>query len=162
MIPARHFVQSKFISLGFLAIGIFLLMQVILPLISFQIWTIGQSASNQILVSPSRSSGRVLGVSVQNKDNFPIFVSSLTRNTEPTYSEFQLSIPRLKLDKVPVYVDSNDLSKGLAQLPGSALPGEKGNMFISGHSALNKFFLSQKAIFANLTDLKKGLRLLYH
>ena len=146
----------RVVSLGFLSIGIFVLIQVILPVVSFQIWTIGQRVNNQILVSPSRSSGRVLGVSVQNKDNFPIFVSNLTRNTEPTYSEFQLSIPRLKLDKVPVYVDSNDLSKGLAQLPGSALPGEKGNMFISGHSALNNFFVGQKAIFANLTDFKKG------
>lgn len=146
----------RVVSLGFLSIGIFVLIQVILPVVSFQIWTIGQRVNNQILVSPSRSSGRVLGVSVQNKDNFPIFVSNLTRNTEPAYSEFQLSIPRLKLDKVPVYVDSNDLSKGLAQLPGSALPGEKGNMFISGHSAINNFFAGQKAIFANLTDFKKG------
>ncbi|MDO8577055.1 MAG: class E sortase [Candidatus Daviesbacteria bacterium] len=160
MIPARHFVQSKFISLGFLAIGIFLLMQVILPLISFQIWTIGQSAGNQILVSPSRSSGRVLGVSVQNKDNFPIFVSSLTRNTEPTYSEFQLSVPKLKIESSTVYVDSNDLSKGLVQLPGSAMPGGKGNVFITGHSSLNTFIPGQNAIFAKLTDLKKGDELL--
>jgi len=94
-----------------------------------------RDGNNQILISPQKSDEQVLGISVQNKDNFPAFVSNLTRETRPNYSQFQISIPRLNIENSPVYVDSNDLSKGLAQLPGSALPGEKGNVFISGHSA---------------------------
>lgn len=146
---------SKLISIGFLSMGIFILMQVILPIVSFQIWWFGQEHSNKTLISPTKSKGEVLGVSVQNKDNFPAFVSNRTREVRPSYSQFQLSVPRLKIADSAVYVDSNDLSKGLIQLPGSALPGEKGNIFISGHSAIS-IFTGKSAIFAKLSDLKKG------
>lgn len=146
----------RVVSLGFLSIGIFILIQVILPIASFQIWSIGQKVNNQVLISPIKSKKGVLGISVQNRSNFPAFVSDLIRETKPNYSEFQLSVPKLKIEGETVYVDSNDLSKGLSQLPGSAMPGEKGNVFISGHSALNTFFPGQKAIFARLMDLKKG------
>lgn len=151
---------GKLISLGFLSIGIFVLIQVILPVVSFQIWLVGQKYNNQVLISPNQPmGGQVLGVSVKNKDNFPTFVSNLTRETKPNYSQFQLSIPRLKIEETTVYVDSNDLSKGLIQLPGSALPGEKGNVFISGHSALRPLLIFKSAVFAKLMDLKKGDRI---
>lgn len=146
---------SKLVSIGFLSIGIFILMQVFLPIVSFQIWWFGQKYSNQILISPKKSSGQILGVSVTNKDNFPAFVSTLTRKTQPNYDLFTMSISKLKMEKANVYVDSNDLTKGLIHLPGSALPGEKGNLFISGHSAVSNFFAG-KAAFARLPDLKKG------
>lgn len=157
MIAVLKQAQGKLISLGFLSIGIFLLMQVVLPVISFQIWAIGQKYNDTILISPrSPKMGQVLGVSVQNKDNFPAFISTLTRETKPNYSQFQLSVPRLKIADTTVYVDSNDLAKGLVQLPGSALPGEKGNIFISGHSALSRLFSGNSAVFSKLMDLKKG------
>lgn len=148
-------VASKIVSVGFLSIGVFILMQVILPLVSFKIWSIRQSTSSQTLVSPSLSEN-VLGVSVQNKDNFPAFVSSVTRKTSLSYDRFTLSVPKLNMKKMDVFVDSNDLTKGLVHLPGSALPGEKGNVFISGHSALSPLFGLKKAPFAKLTDLKIG------
>lgn len=147
---------SKFISVGFLAIGVFILMQVILPVMSFQIWQIGQQYQNQILISPIKSTREVLGISVQNKDSFSTFISSLKRETQPNYDRFNLSIPALKIGKTDVFVDTNDLSKGLTQLPGSALPGEKGNLFISGHSALNQFLAVKSVPFSKLPDLKKG------
>ncbi|MBI2196258.1 class E sortase [Candidatus Daviesbacteria bacterium] len=142
-------------ALGFLSIGIILLLQVVLPIVSFELWAIGQEYNNRVLISPHKSGQQVLGVSVQNNNNFPTFISNLTRQSKPNYNQFLLSVPRLKLEGKAVYVDSNDLSKGLAQLPGSAMPGEKGNVFISGHSALSKFIAGETAIFAKLTDLKK-------
>lgn len=148
---------SKMIPLGFLSIGIILLMQVILPVISFQIWLIGQKYNNSLLISPnSARGGQILGISVQSKDNFPALVSTLRRDSQVAYQEFSLSIPKLKIDKANVLVDSNELTKGLVHLPGSTLPGGKGNVFISGHSALSPFFSFKKALFANLTNLKKG------
>ena len=147
---------SKFISVGFLAIGVFILMQVILPVMSFQIWQLGQKYQNQILISPIKSNEQILGISVQNRDSFPAFISSLKRETQPNYDRFNLSIPALKINKTDVFVDTNDLSKGLAQLPGSALPGEKGNLFISGHSALSQFLAVKSVPFSKLSDLKKG------
>lgn len=149
-------ITTKIIPIGFLSIGIFLLMQVILPIASFKIWEIGQKYSDNLLISPAAKGGQVLGVSVQNQDRFPAFISTLTRETQTFYSEFSLTIPKLKIEKTQVLVDSNDLSKGLVHLPGSALPGEKGNIFISGHSALSQFFSLKTVFFSNLQDLKKG------
>lgn len=157
MIGSLKQFQTKLISLTFLSIGIFILMQVILPLISFQFWEIAQKYGQSVLISPEPPKNvQVLGISIEEKDNFPTFVSSLTRQTKPSYDEFNLTVPRLNIYSASVGVDSNDLSKKLAHLPGSSLPGEKGNVFISGHSALSQFFSMKKAIFANLSDLKKG------
>jgi len=147
---------GKLVSLSFLAIGVILLIQVVLPLLSFEIWQIGQQISQNILISPRPNKQKILGVSVKNQNNFPAFVSDLTRETIPSYNEFNLTVSTIKIVDLPVVVDSNDLSKGLIHLPGSALPGEKGNVFISGHSALSPLFSFKKAPFANLTDVKKG------
>lgn len=148
---------SKIIPIGFLSLGIFLLMQVVLPIASFQLWWFGQKYSNESLVSPTSSGGgQVLGISIQTWDNFPAIVSNSTRQSQASYSEFHLSIPKLNIKKAIVYVDSNELSKGLVHLPGSALPGEKGNVFISGHSALSKLLTFQSVLFAKLQDLKIG------
>lgn len=148
---------SKIIPLSFFSIGVFLLMQVILPIVSFQLWQFGQNYENRLLVSPgSPLDDQVLGVSVQNKDSFPIFYSTLERVTKAPYKEFYLTVPKLKIDNALVKVDSNDLSENLAHLPVSALPGEKGNVFISGHSALSRFLNLKAVLFANLSSLKKG------
>ncbi len=147
---------AKVLALGFLAIGMFLLIQVVAPIISFEIWQIGQNLESNLITPQNSNEASILGVSVNNKDNFPEFVSSLKRETQPNYTKFSLSIPRLKIEKVDVLVDSNDISKSLAQLPGSALPGEKGNLFISGHSALSQVFSLKEAVFSKLPDLKKG------
>lgn len=154
MIIALKKSRGKLLSAFFLATGIFMLMQVILPIISFQLWVFGQKYQNQILVSPKESS-RVLGVSIENRDNFPAFVSSF-KPSERSFDKFTLTVPKLKIYKVDVLVDTNDLSKGLAHLPGSVLPGEKGNVFISGHSALSASFSGKEAPFSKLTDLRNG------
>ena len=152
---------SKFLSLGFLTVGIFILIQVILPLATFELWQIGQNYSGQILISPkSPQNKEILGVSIKNQNNFPSIMSSLKRETVSPYKEFSLSIPALKIDNLAVKVDSNDLSESLIHLPGSALPGEKGNVFISGHSALSQFFPGlTSAPFAKLTDIKKDMQI---
>lgn len=148
---------GKLLSLGFLSVGVFILVQILLPLVSFKLWEIGQKYSNQLLISPkSPKDKNFLGISIKNQGNFPSFISNLKRESSPNYSEFSLSVPSLNIDNSPVEVDSNDLSKRLAHLPGSALPGEKGNVFISGHSAISWIFKNQKAIFQKLQDIKKG------
>ena len=148
---------SKFFSLGFLFLGMFILMQVVLPIASFQLWELGQKIdSNTTFVSPQTGGQAVLGISIENKDNFSFFVSKNIRQTAPIYNRFSISVPKLRIDNLSVDLDSNDLSAGLIHLPGSGLPGEKGNVFISGHSALSPLFSLKKAAFAKLQDLKKG------
>lgn len=160
MIAAFKQSLGKLISLGLLSIGIFLLLQVSLPIVSYQLWEIRQNYNDSSLISPKNSKGaQILGVSIENKDNFPAIVSSLSRETIAPYVEFNITIPALKIKNEKVWVDSNDLSKGPVHLPGSALPGEKGNVFISGHSASSPLFGIKNAIFTKLQNLKEGDKL---
>ena len=151
--------QGKLVSILFLSIGSFLLMQVIAPFVSFEVWAIGQKINSRVLVSPVKSNEQILGISVQDRNNFPAFISSFKRETQPNYDRFSLSVPKLKIEKQDVWVDANDLSKGFVHLPGSALPGEKGNVFISGHSALSQFFALKSVPFSKLSELQKGDRI---
>jgi LPXTG-site transpeptidase (sortase) family protein len=149
--------KGKLVATLFLGTGIFLILQVILPLASFKVWEIKNIKSDSLLVSPDRADRQsVLGVSIQSEGNFPAIISSLGRRSEAPFSYFYLTVPKLNLKNVQVVVDSNDLSKTLAHLPGSALPGEKGNIFISGHSMLPQFEKGNTAYFASLTELAKG------
>lgn len=151
---------SKLIPAFFLALGVFILLQVALPILSFKFWELAQD-SQGFLISPKPPQNKnILGVSIKNQNRFPSFISNLKREVTPPYQEFRLSAPMIKIENMAVVVDSNDLSKGLVHLPGSALPGEKGNVFISGHSALSQFFPGlTSAPFARLTDIKKGDKL---
>lgn len=147
----------KLIPLLFLGVGVFLLVQVGLPIISYKLWEVKFINSESILASPQKgSNSSVLGVSIENSENFPVLISNLSRKLKPNFDHFFISIPSINL-KTTVNVDSNDLSSGLIQLPGSALPGEKGNLFISGHSALPQFAKAgAQVFFAHLPEVKKG------
>lgn len=110
------------------------------------------------LVSPAPDQKKAIRVSVNSKDRFPAFVSSNSRSSYVIYRDFTISIPSIKLENAKVVVDTNDFEKNLAQLPGTAMPGEKGNLFITGHSSLPQFYRQDnyKAIFTKLPDIKKG------
>ena len=146
---------KKAIPLTFLFAGLFLLMQIILPIVSFQLWEFGQTLDNN-LISPQSDTNNILGVSIEDDGRFPAFISYQKRENQPNYSVFSLTVNKLKLVSTDVFLDSNDLQAGLVHLPGSAIPGEKGNVFISGHSAASIFFPLKRVYFSKLQDLKKG------
>lgn len=151
--------RGQIISLFLLSIGVIFLIQINMPLISYKLWELQYAQDKTILVSP-QADNQILGISIENTpENFPAFVSTIQRSEKPTYNSFSLTVPTLKIDNAKVTVDSNDMNQSLAHLPGSGLPGEKGNVFISGHSALPILFKGNKnygAIFANLPRMKKG------
>lgn len=72
---------------------------------------------------------------------------------------FYITIPKLGIKKAEVDVNSESLSpdKRLGHYAGSALPGEVGNTFIYGHSALPIFFDPKNyfTIFSTLDKLEK-------
>lgn len=145
----------KIIPLLFLIIGVFLIGQVSLPFISYKVWERALTKNSLPLKSPMNTS--VLGISIQNTEgNFPQIYSNSTREGTVPYSYFTISVPSINIKDELVYVDSNDLLQGLAHLPGSALPGEKGNMFISGHSAIPLFAKKNNVVFAMLPNVKNG------
>lgn len=73
-------------------------------------------------------------------------------------SFYTISIPKLKIDSAAVAIGSEDLSKSLVHYPGTALPGQKGNAVIFGHSVLPLFFDPKNylTIFSTLPTLNKG------
>jgi LPXTG-site transpeptidase (sortase) family protein len=153
---------GKILALLFFLVGVFAIIQITLPLAAYKLWEV-RELNQDILISPEpKDHQQILGISVQDSDSFPAFISTNTHR-EHMYNQFSVSIPSLKIDSAKVIVDSNDLNVGLAHLPGTALPGEKGNIFISGHSALPILFKGNKdygTIFANLEKIKKGDQIL--
>jgi LPXTG-site transpeptidase (sortase) family protein len=154
--------RKKAFFLVLFGLGIFLLVQVVMPIIAYKLWEISLNRANEPLVSAAPSSTAILGVSIQNSGSFPAITSSNKRSSPLPYPEFSLTVPSIKLNKVKVVVETNEFEKNLAHLPGAALPGEKGNVFITGHSSLTSLYKPDnfKAIFANLPELKKGDQIL--
>jgi LPXTG-site transpeptidase (sortase) family protein len=149
----------KGLSLLILGGGVFVLMQVIMPFVSFKMWEIFAFENEKALVDPapiSTNGDLAPEFQIETVDNFPMFVAK-PRTTAPSYFEFKISVPRMKLDLAPVTVETLKFDETLAHLPGSALPGEKGNVFISGHSMLpNLAPKGSQAFFVKLPEMKKG------
>lgn len=148
----------KLVSLFCFGIGIFVLVQVGMPLLEFKVWEISSYNQNVVLADPNPENEAVLGVSVSSRNDFPAIISTNLRENKPQFSEFSLSISRIGVFEAKTVVETNDFEQNLAHLPGSALPGERGNVFVTGHSAITQLFKpgNYKAIFANLPNIKKG------
>lgn len=149
----------KFLSLSALGFGVFILMQVGLPLLSYKLWELTNLPTPLIdPVGGDSQKKEVLGISVSTaSNNFPALSSTRTRESVPSFATFTLSVPKLEIFQAEVIVDSNDIDKSLAHLPGTALPGEKGNVFISGHSAAivrPKLNDPYKSIFSALHNMR--------
>lgn len=151
----------KSLSLLFLGIGIFVLMQVVSPFLAFKSWEIFAFDQQSLLADPNPQSKLVSpsysGITIEDIGNFPAFIVRETNFSEAPYSDFNLSIPSLDINSLKVIVNTNEFDKNLAHLPDTALPGERGNVFITGHSSLENVSLNNKfAFFANLPKIKKG------
>lgn len=83
---------------------------------------------------------------------------SVARQNIPKY--FYLTIEKLGIKRALVETNPSDLDPddALGHYPGSALPGEVGNVFIYGHSVLPVFYSPKnyKAIFSKIDSLKTG------
>lgn len=144
-------------ALVLLGLGIIVLIQVLLPEAYFKAWELTAFSQSSSLIDPENTQGSLSGVSIENVGSFPAFVSS-NDGADLPYKEFNISIPKINLPKTKVLVASNTFEHNLAQLPGTALPGEKGNVFITGHSSLPQFYnpTNFQAIFSNLPNIRKG------
>lgn len=101
---------------------------------------------------------------VRDPDGFSYFVPTDLENTHSKSSgrarpeKFSISIPKLKIEDAITRTDNLDFKKNLSHFPGTALPGELGNSFITGHSVLPQFSdpKNYNAIFTKLSDLEIG------
>lgn len=130
-----------------------------MPFASYVWWeAVVYQKQEATLISPAPDQKQALGISVENKNRFPAIVSSNRRSEFLLYKDFTLSIPSINIKNAKVVVDTNDFDKNLAQLPGTAMPGERGNLFITGHSSLPQLYRpdNYKSIFTKLPEVKKG------
>lgn len=149
----------KLFSLVLLGMGVFILVQVSLPFLAYQVWEIQSLDKSSLLVSPTQSlMQEIEGVSVREIGDFPAFISTKTASDSPPYKDFYLSVPSLKIKDLKVSVSSNDFDQNPAQLPGTAFPGERGNVFITGHSSLPQVTRpnNPRLPFFNLPSIKKA------
>jgi len=110
-------------------------------------------------------SGQVLSLSDQSinvnvaeyVDGFSYFTTDY-KPTEERPEEFYISIPKLNVKNATVKVDYLNFYENLSHFPGTALPGEVGNAFITGHSVLPQFTDPEnyRTIFSKLPELEVG------
>lgn len=148
---------GKLLSFLFLLGGLFILSQVFLPVLNYKLWELALLQNTKPLFAPVSDKQQVLGISIREGfGGFPAFISTLSRSSPAPFDQFKISVSSLNITSETVFVDSNDLNLGLVHLPGSALPGERGNIFISGHSILPQFSKKKNVPFTSLNKLKKG------
>lgn len=106
------------------------------------------------------SSGTVSNANVQvikEADGFSYF----STDYQPTGSrpkEFYVSIPKLEIENATAKVDNLRFDRQLSHFPGSAIPGDVGNAFVTGHSVLPQFADAEnyRKIFSKLDTLEIG------
>ena len=78
--------------------------------------------------------------------------------TKPEITTYRLSIPKLKIVNAIVSTVDSDLASHLVNYPGTAVPPQKGNAVIFGHSTLPQLYNPKdyKTIFANAHNLQVG------
>lgn len=162
----------RYIGLIIFLTGIFGLLYVFFPLVSWQVYLVPQLASQDI-ISPIpdqsvlsstsvsslfQSSIKDLGVNYSNANNwFPGYAPQNSAKSSSVHV-FYLSIPTLGIYHATVSNADNDLDHHLVNYAGTASPPEKGNTVIFGHSTLPQWFNphNYKAIFATALNLKLG------
>lgn len=141
-----------------MVLGVLILSISIWPIIKWQFFVLPK-VKGESLISPQPSWQQLEFENikvVQGSDGFSYFV----RNdfNQQIGGSFYIDIPKLGIREAQVLINSQQFDKNLAHFPGSALPGNNGNVFITGHSSLPQFFspTNYKTIFSNLVELESG------
>jgi sortase A len=103
------------------------------------------------------------GIDYSNAANwFPTYNANLSSQTKA--KAYTIAIPKLGIKQAHVSTVDNDLDHHLVNYGGTALPPEKGNAVIFGHSTLPQLFNpdNYKAIFATAHTLKVGDTIIAH
>jgi len=105
----------------------------------------------------STADGNISVQEVRDNDGFSYFTTDY-RPKEARAEKFYMTIPKLDIKNAVAMVDSLNFYENLSHFPGSALPGEPGNVFVTGHSALPQFAKPDdyRGIFSKLGDLEVG------
>ncbi len=88
--------------------------------------------------------------------------ASLPQIKDSKITHYTLSIPKVRIQKAIVEIGGKEIKDALIQYPGTALPGEFGNVVIFGHSILPVFYNPRdyESIFSLIPTLEKGDQIL--
>lgn len=146
-----------------ISLGIAILIWVIWPLLSFQLFY--QKVSGYI-VSPLSDDFVVAAQAYEepsssqtdytNINNW--FPKNPAQKTVTPVNSYFISIPKVRIVNALVKIGVNDLSKNLIHYGGTGLPGKYGTAVIFGHSILPAFYDPKNylSIFSLLPTLKEG------
>lgn len=151
--------------------GISIVMYVFSPLLLWQL-TLAPAFADQALTVPIPHHSLVTSVSLTSLVNASLqslsgvdFTNAANwypkydfKHGTPREASYSISIPKLGITNASVSTVDTDLSKHLVNLAGTAVPPDKGNTVIFGHSTLPQLFNPHdyKTIFANAHTLQQG------
>ena len=160
----RNTKYDRFFFAAITTLGIFSMIFALGPLLAWQIKTLPalsakinfQPVPDKQVLSATTTAGKSIEV-IKDSDGFSYFTTDFKPQGKRP-KDFLVSIPKLEIKAALVVVDSLKFEKSLSHFPGTALPGEVGNAFITGHSVLPQFNDPQnyRAIFTNLSKLEIG------
>lgn len=162
---------GRFLSLLIVVLGIGIAGYIFFPLISWQIYFAPVFASADIAVPIpqnslvnkstigsliSQASNSLSGVDYTNAANW--FPNFKVQKTKAKVDFYTMTIPKLNIENAKVSAVDNDLASHLVNLEGTAIPSDKGNAVVFGHSTLPQLFdpKNYKTIFAKAYQLKVG------
>ncbi|MDZ4228603.1 MAG: sortase, partial [Candidatus Levybacteria bacterium] len=155
----------RLISGLLLLIGVSLILYVLFPAISWQIYFQPAFASQEITLSIPRANIIDLAKNLIDTTDytkaenwFPKFNPNLNQKDQADTPFYSISIPKIKIEKAIVSTVDNDLARHLVNYQGTGIPGKNGNAVIFGHSTLPQSLNPKdyKPIFANVAKLKNG------
>lgn len=174
---ARHMPLKTFVSttLGFM--GIFLIVWVSYPIISFEVMS--RFKYDSVLPTeftgeqPKRIAAKPAEAEVLAASDTPVsgdgtqidytkasnwFPSQPQNHLNIAGRIYFLTIPKLRIFDASVKIAGEDLDKSLIHYGGTGLPGDYGAAVIFGHSILPQFYdpKNYKAIFSLLPKLEEG------
>lgn len=158
---------SKALSVVFIIVGFILVLSSSFPILSYELFSPHALKEDKLLSPlPEEQKKEFAGLP---RGNELTKASNWFEGTPPVLGEatsgltfYNISIPRLKIKNASVEVGGEDLSKSLIHYKGTALPGEKGNTVIFGHSTLPQLFKPDNylSIFSTLPTIKKGEKII--
>lgn len=172
--PAKKIMTTfsfvRLIGVTLFCIGITIVLYVFSPLIIWQL-TLAPAFAAQItspipqrnVLTPSilkslvaNSLQHFSGVDYTNASNW--FPSYAIQKGAARDASFFLSIPKLAINNAYVSTEDMNLANHLVNLPGTAMPPDKGNTVVFGHSTLPQLFNPKdyKTIFADAYKLQVG------
>ncbi len=151
------------------ALGAIAIIFSVWPYISWQLFTVPKLTAKvdeapvpqtQVLAANTQFNSSNVQI-IKDSDGFSYFTTDFQpQNSTPSArpKQFLLTVPKLKIENALVKVDTINFFENLALFPGTAIPGDIGNSFITGHSVLPEFNdpKNYRTIFTKLSDLEVG------